>query len=70
MRGPLWATLIHTLALTFQVQRTLSFFRHVLPTSVLRSSKVTRVRLRNHELNVNGLSVNGLNYSAAKKREL
>jgi len=30
MRGPLWATLIHTSALTFQIQKTLSLFRHVV----------------------------------------
>jgi hypothetical protein len=28
--GPLWATLIHTSALTLQLQKTLSLFRHVL----------------------------------------
>jgi hypothetical protein len=63
MRGPLWATLIHTSSLTLQVQRTLSLFRQVpaVYSPVLPASPTGYPR-HNYEVDVNGL-----NYDGAKK---
>jgi hypothetical protein len=64
MRGPLWATDIHTPGLTLKLQKTLSLFRHVLrPSDSPVLSTSPKSGLRNYELDVNGL-----NYNAAKKR--
>ena len=62
-----WATLGHTyphLGTHLSGSEDAQLLPSRSPASVLRSSKVTRVCLRNHELNVNGL-----NYSAAQKRD-
>jgi len=60
--GPLWATLIHTLALTLQLQRTLSLFHHVLRQSRSPALPTSPKSCLSHN---DDLDVNGLTYDDA-----
>ena len=68
--GPLWATLIHTSALTFRLRRTLSLFRHDLrpsDSSVLSTPPKESPR-HNYELDVNGLNYDGARNETSDSR--